>query len=84
MYQHRMTHIAVQGIGINSDQFRDTMDRHLEAMSMSGWELVSTDVSEQISTFKGASSVDALLFWRKPETPAAGAAAPAAPPAELL
>lgn len=76
MYQHRMTHIAIQGTGINSDQFRDTMDRHLESMGMSGWELVSTDVSEQVSTFKGASSVDALLFWKKPELPAA-------PPAEL-
>jgi hypothetical protein len=77
MYQHKMTHIAVQGIGINSDQFRDTMDRHLESMSMSGWELVSTEVSEQVSAFKGASSVDALLFWKKPE-------AVRATPAELL
>jgi hypothetical protein len=66
MFQHRMTHIAVQGIGINSEHFRDTMDRHLESMGMSGWELVSTNVSEQVSAFKGASSVDALLFWRKP------------------
>jgi hypothetical protein len=66
MYQHRMTHIAVQGIGINSDQFRDTMDSHLESMGTSGWELVSTNVSEQVSTINGASSVDALLFWKKP------------------
>ena len=77
MYQHTMTHIAVQGIGINSDQFRDTMDRHLESMSHSGWELVSTDVSEGVSTFKGASSVDALLFWKRPEPVPAS-------PAELL
>ena len=67
MYQHRMTHIAVQGTGVNSDQFRDTMDRHLESMSMSGWELVSTTVTEQVSQFRGAASVDALLFWKKPE-----------------
>lgn len=67
MYQHKMTHIAIQGIGINSDQFRDTMDRHLESMSMSGWELVSSTVSEQFSQFRGSTSADALLFWKKPE-----------------
>lgn len=68
MPQHRMTHISVHGVGIDSDAFRDTVDRHLESMSMSGWELVSTQVNEVASgNFKPTTAVDALLFWKKPD-----------------
>jgi len=61
-----MTHIALQRAGINSDQFRDTVDRHLEAMSMNGWELVSTSITDSAG-FKTGYSVDALFFWKKPD-----------------
>ncbi len=74
MHQHKMTHLAVQGIGVNSDQFRDSMDHHLAAMSRSGWELVSTTVTEQFSQFRGTTSADALLFWKRPDQAGGGEA----------
>ncbi len=66
--QHKMTHISIHGTGVNSDSFRDTVDVHLEAMGMSRWELVSTNISE-MSSFKNGYSVDALFFWKRPDQP---------------
>ncbi len=63
--QHRMTSIAIQGTGINSDEFRDSVDRHLEFMSGTGWELVSASVNETSGVLSNR-SVDALFFWKQP------------------
>ena len=60
-----MTHIGLRGAGVDSEQFRDSVDRHLEAMSMGGWEMVSTDIKENAG-FRTGYSVDALFFWKKP------------------
>ena len=62
-----MTHISVHGVGIDSDAFRDSVDRHLQSMSMSDWELVSTDIREYSSGFRNEKAIDALFFWKKPD-----------------
>jgi hypothetical protein len=64
--QHKMNHIAVKGIGVNSDQFRTAVEHLLENMSRDGWELVSTNVNESSSMMNNR-SVDALFFWKRPD-----------------
>lgn len=60
-----MTHLAVHGAGLDSDAFREGVDRHLDVMSMADWELVSTDVRESTTGFRNEKTVDALFFWKK-------------------
>lgn len=62
---HKMSHIAVKGIGINSDQFRDAVDKLLDNMSAAGWELVSTNINETSGMMKDR-GVDAMFFWKRP------------------